>query len=84
MFTHGVFSGFGIPGPDGGGYSSVLLLLFITDQIIDLAVAPRLRHHGGEFIAQGVDYNDELADSYAYTSAYLPVNRLLDGTIHDW
>ena len=81
MFTHGVFSGFGIPGPDFGGYSSVLLL-FITHQIVDLAVAPHLRHHGGEFIAQGVAYNDELADSY--TSAYLPVNRLLDGTLHDW
>ncbi len=40
--------------------------------------------HPGTEPGLGVDYDDELADSYAYTPAYLPVNRLLDGTIHDW
>lgn len=40
--------------------------------------------HPGTKPGLGVDYDDELADSYAYTPAYLPVNRLLDGTVHDW
>ncbi len=40
--------------------------------------------HPGNNPGLGVDYNDELANSYSYTTAYLPVNRLLDGTVHDW
>jgi mannonate dehydratase len=41
--------------------------------------------HPGDNPGLGVDYNDELAATFEYTPAYLPVNRLtLDGTIHDW
>jgi len=40
--------------------------------------------HPGDKPGLGVDYDDELAASYEYTPAYLPVNRLLDGTVHDW
>ena len=40
--------------------------------------------HPGNNPGLGVDYNDELADTFSYTPAYLPVNRLLDGTVHDW
>ncbi|MEV8183181.1 D-mannonate dehydratase ManD [Specibacter sp. NPDC078692] len=40
--------------------------------------------HPGNNPGLGVDYNEELAKSYDYTPAYLPVNRLLDGTVHDW
>lgn len=32
----------------------------------------------------GVDYDDAVARGHPYEAAYLPVNRLLDGTMHDW
>ncbi|WP_406044513.1 D-galactonate dehydratase family protein [Micromonospora sp. NBC_00898] len=32
----------------------------------------------------GVDYADEVARAHPYAQAYLPVNRLLDGSMHDW
>lgn len=32
----------------------------------------------------GVDINEELAANYPYQRAYLPVNRKLDGTMHNW
>lgn len=32
----------------------------------------------------GVDIDEELAAKYPYRQAYLPVNRLEDGTVHDW
>lgn len=32
----------------------------------------------------GVGYDDQLAASFPYEAAYLPVNRLLDGSMHDW
>jgi mannonate dehydratase len=32
----------------------------------------------------GVDYDDAVADANPYDPAYLPVNRLLDGSMHDW
>lgn len=32
----------------------------------------------------GVSYDDTLADAYPYEGAYLPVNRLIDGSMHDW
>ncbi|MBP0459305.1 D-mannonate dehydratase ManD [Streptomyces montanisoli] len=32
----------------------------------------------------GVDFDAEAAGRYPYEPAYLPVNRLLDGTVHDW
>jgi mannonate dehydratase len=32
----------------------------------------------------GVDYDDAVSAAYPYEAAYLPVNRLLDGTMHDW
>ena len=41
--------------------------------------------HPGDNPGLGVDYDDDLAASFEYTTAYLPVNRLkIDGTIHDW
>jgi len=38
----------------------------------------------GEAIGHGVDINEELAAKYPYQRAYLPVNRLLDGTMCNW
>ncbi|QIZ97451.1 MULTISPECIES: D-mannonate dehydratase ManD [unclassified Leifsonia] len=32
----------------------------------------------------GVDYDEIVAQSFPYEAAYLPVNRLLDGSMHDW
>ncbi|MCI4066247.1 D-galactonate dehydratase family protein [Micromonospora sp. R77] len=32
----------------------------------------------------GVGYDDEVAGAHPYEQAYLPVNRLLDGSLHDW
>jgi len=41
--------------------------------------------HPGDNPGLGVEYNDELAATFEYTAAYLPVNRLQrDGTVHDW
>ncbi len=38
----------------------------------------------GEEPGLGVSYDEVLAESFPYQSAYLPVNRLLDGSMHDW
>jgi mannonate dehydratase len=32
----------------------------------------------------GVEYDDDAAAAFPYEAAYLPVNRLRDGTMHDW
>jgi mannonate dehydratase len=32
----------------------------------------------------GISYDDEAAAAHPYEGAYLPVNRLLDGSMHDW
>lgn len=38
----------------------------------------------GEAPGIGVDIDEELAKKYLYQRAYLPVNRKLDGTMHNW
>jgi len=38
----------------------------------------------GEKPGLGVELDEEAAGAFEYTPAYLPVNRLLDGTMHDW
>lgn len=40
--------------------------------------------HPGERPGLGVDIDEPLAAQYPYDPAYLPVNRLLDGTMHSW
>jgi len=40
--------------------------------------------HPGEAPGLGVDLNEELAAKYPYERAYLPINRKLDGTMHNW
>ncbi|MEU6782921.1 D-mannonate dehydratase ManD [Nonomuraea angiospora] len=40
--------------------------------------------HPGEAPGLGVELDEELACAHPYEPAYLPVNRLQDGTIHDW
>lgn len=38
----------------------------------------------GEAPGIGVELDEELAAAHPYAPAYLPVNRLQDGTVHDW
>jgi mannonate dehydratase len=40
--------------------------------------------HPGDAPGLGVDIDEGLAASYPYVPAYLPINRRLDGTVHDW
>jgi mannonate dehydratase len=40
--------------------------------------------HPGESPGLGVELDEALAAEYPYDPAYLPVNRRLDGTMHDW
>ncbi len=40
--------------------------------------------YAGETPGHGVDINEELAAKYPYQRAYLPVNRLEDGTMCNW
>ena len=38
----------------------------------------------GDSPGLGVDINETLAARYPYQRAYLPINRMLDGTVHSW
>ena len=40
--------------------------------------------HPGDAPGLGVDFDEELAAAYPYRRAYLPVNRLEDGTLWNW
>ena len=40
--------------------------------------------HPGDKPGLGVDLDETLAAKYPYDPAYLPVNRKLDGTMHNW
>jgi mannonate dehydratase len=40
--------------------------------------------HPGEAPGHGVDIDEKLAAEYPYRPASLPINRLEDGTMHNW
>jgi mannonate dehydratase len=40
--------------------------------------------HPGEGPGLGVEIDEKLAERFPYRRAYLPVNRRLDGSMHDW
>jgi mannonate dehydratase len=40
--------------------------------------------HPGDAPGLGVDIDEQLASNYPYRRAYLPINRKLDGTMHNW
>ena len=40
--------------------------------------------HPGDQPGLGVELDEQAAAGHDYSKAYLPVNRLLDGTMHDW
>jgi len=42
------------------------------------------RLHPGDEPGLGVELDEELAARHPYEPAYLPVNQLMDGTVHDW
>lgn len=56
-----------------------------TDQVFPHAYAFRDGElHPGEAPGLGVDIDETLAAKYPYRRAYLPVNRLEDGTLYNW
>lgn len=60
-------------------YADPIWEVFDTDfSFADGAFAP------GEQPGLGVRFDVAAAQRYPYQRAYLPVNRLLDGTLHDW
>lgn len=40
--------------------------------------------HPGDSPGLGVELKEEAAAAYPYDPRYRPVNRRLDGTVHDW
>jgi mannonate dehydratase len=40
--------------------------------------------HPGDAIGLGVDLDEQLAAKFPYKRAYLPINRLEDGSMHNW
>jgi mannonate dehydratase len=40
--------------------------------------------HPGDNPGLGVELDTDAAGRYPYQTAYLPYNRLRDGTVHDW
>ena len=40
--------------------------------------------HPGDAPGIGVEFDVEAAAKFPYQQAYLPYNRLIDGTVHDW
>ena len=40
--------------------------------------------HPGDKPGLGIEIDEDLAATFPYERAYLPVNRLLDGTMHSW
>lgn len=42
------------------------------------------RMHPGDAPGLGVELDEQLAARHPYQRAYLPVNQLADGTVHDW
>ena len=56
-----------------------------TDAVFPHAYSFRDGHmHPGEEAGLGVDLDEDLAARFPYRRAYLPVNRLPDGTVHPW
>jgi mannonate dehydratase len=56
-----------------------------TDRVFPHAYSfQRGAMHPGDAPGLGVDIDEALAATYPYDPAYLPVNRLQDGTVHSW
>ena len=46
--------------------------------------SPAVYLHPGDEPGLGVTLDVDEAGKYPYEQAYLPFNRLADGTVHDW
>jgi len=56
-----------------------------TDEVFPHAYTFKSGHlYPGDVPGHGVDFNEKLAAKYPYERAYLPVNRLEDGTLWNW
>jgi mannonate dehydratase len=56
----------------------------LTDEVFPHAYAFSDGYlHPGEDPGLGIDIDEELARRYPYRPAYLPIARLVDGTMHD-
>jgi len=56
-----------------------------TDRVFPHAYSfQRGAMHPGDAPGLGIDIDEALAAQYPYEPAYLPVNRLQDGTVHSW
>jgi mannonate dehydratase len=56
-----------------------------TDQVFEQSFTWREGFlHPGDRPGIGVELNADQAGRYPYQQAYLPYNRLADGTVHDW
>ncbi|WP_335991383.1 D-mannonate dehydratase ManD [Glycomyces sp. MUSA5-2] len=56
-----------------------------TDQVFQQSFTWTDGHlHPGDQPGLGVDLDTDEAGKYPYVQAYLPFNRLHDGTVHDW
>jgi mannonate dehydratase len=56
-----------------------------TDEVFPHAYSfSRGELYPGDAPGLGVDYDEKLADKFAYERAYLPVNRKMDGTMFNW
>lgn len=40
--------------------------------------------HPGDRPGIGVEFDEQAAAKFPYERKYLPVNRLRDGSVHDW
>jgi mannonate dehydratase len=56
-----------------------------TDEVFPHAYTFKSGHlYPGDAPGHGVDFNEKLAAKFPYERAYLPVNRLEDGTLWNW
>ncbi len=56
-----------------------------TDEVFPHAYTFKSGHlYPGDTPGHGVDFNEKLAAKFPYERAYLPVNRLEDGTLWNW
>ncbi len=56
-----------------------------TDEVFPHAYTFKSGHlYPGDAPGHGVDFDEKLAAKFPYERAYLPVNRLMDGTLWNW
>ena len=56
-----------------------------TDEVFPHAYSFKSGHlYPGDAPGHGVDFDEKLAAKFPYERAYLPVNRLMDGTLWNW